>query len=55
MSPENNRKTHGGKGDARRIGSNQKAYEEGWERIFGNKKKEIPTKEGLQNPEDVVR
>ena len=30
----------GGKGSTRRIGSNQKLYEEGWERIFGKNKKE---------------
>lgn len=31
--------THGGKGSARR-GSNDAAYEDGWDRIWGKKKKD---------------
>lgn len=31
-------KWHGGKGSARKE-SDQKKYEDGWDRIFGNKKK----------------
>jgi len=31
---------HGGKGSAPRKGADQKAYEDNWERIFGNKNKE---------------
>lgn len=38
MSNEN-RETHGGKGDKQRP-TNQEAYEENWERIFGKKDKE---------------
>ena len=30
---------HGGKGDAPRKQSDQKAYEDGWDRIFGKKEK----------------
>jgi hypothetical protein len=30
-------KWHGGKGSLPRKGDNKTAYEEGWERIFGNK------------------
>jgi hypothetical protein len=28
---------NGGKGSARRAGANDKAYQSGWDRIFGNK------------------
>ncbi len=34
-----------GKGDAPRKQQDQKAYEEGWDRIFGSRKKEKPIKE----------
>ena len=30
---------HGGKGDSRRKGSDDKKYRDGWDRIFGNKDK----------------
>lgn len=30
-----NGKWHGGKGSARRTGSNQQAYESNWDKIFG--------------------
>lgn len=33
------RKTHGGKGDMRRKGADDKAYAKNWERIFGNSSK----------------
>ena len=36
---------HGGKGDAPRKQQDQKAYEEGWDRIFKNKPKEKPIKD----------
>ncbi len=36
---------HGGKGDAPRKQQDQKAYDDGWDRIFGDKKKEKPIKE----------
>jgi hypothetical protein len=35
----------GGKGDAPRKQQNQKAYDDGWDRIFGKKPKEKPIKE----------
>lgn len=40
---------HGGKGSKRRKGSDQKAYEDNWERIFGNKQaqQDVPTEEEL--------
>ena len=40
---------HGGKGSKRRKDSDQKAYEDNWERIFGKKQvqQELPTKEEL--------
>lgn len=31
---------NGGKGSKRRKGANDKAYADGWDRIFGNKNKE---------------
>lgn len=34
-----------GKGDAPRKQQDQKAYEEGWERIFRNRAKEKPIKD----------
>ena len=46
----------GGKGSTRRIGSNQKLYEEGWERIFGKDKKKNDEKEHLdEKKEDFDR
>ena len=36
---------HGGKGDAPRKGADRKAYEDGWDRIFGKKDSEKAKKE----------
>jgi hypothetical protein len=36
---------HGGKGDAPRKQQDQKAYDEGWDRIFRKRPKEEPIKE----------
>ena len=43
---------HGGKGSARRQSSNQKLYEEGWERIFGKDKKKDDEKEQLEEKKE---
>lgn len=42
----------GGKGDAPRKQQDQKAYEEGWERIFKKKPKEKPIKDEPLTKED---
>ena len=43
-----------GKGDAPRKQQDQKAYEEGWDRIFRKKPKEEPVKEEpLKGTEDA--
>jgi hypothetical protein len=36
---------HGGKGDAPRKSADRKAYEDGWDRIFGKKKEEEKKKD----------
>lgn len=50
---------HGGKGDSPRKQSNQKAYEDGWERIFGkrdsSKSKGDTDKGGSQEPTGTER
>ena len=38
QKPKQNKHSTAGKGDSNRV-SNQKRYEENWERIFGKKKK----------------
>lgn len=41
------KKVDGGKGDAPRDSANQEAYNAGWDRIFGNKDKEV-NKDGIR-------
>lgn len=36
---------HGGKGSITRKGSDQKAYSDNWDKIFGNKDKKIKPKD----------
>jgi len=47
----------GGKGSGRRSGADDKAYADGWTRIFGNKGKEneAETKEEVQVEGDDLR
>jgi len=43
-------KWHGGKGDRPRKQSDQKAYDDGWERIFGQKDKQSQTDQSKKRP-----
>jgi hypothetical protein len=45
---------HGGKGSAPRKGADQKAYEDNWERIFGNKNKEKTPVEQMNELNDRI-
>ena len=44
----------GGKGDAPRKQQDQKAYEEGWERIFRRSTKDEDKPEGRQRPKEKL-
>jgi hypothetical protein len=46
---------HGGKGSAPRKGADQKAYEDNWERIFGNKNKTKTPVEQLEELDKQIK
>ena len=41
---------HGGKGSGRRTTANNAAYEDNWEKIFGEKKKPVKVKQRRKTP-----
>ena len=46
---------HGGKGSAPRKNADRKAYEENWERIFGNKTKEKTPVEQMETLDKQIK